>query len=127
MKKAQPEFLLQIAVCDYLRRKYPAALFDNDAVGFSRLTLPQQARLKRIRKDGFKRPDLAIYEPRHGYHGMFIELKSKCPFRKDGIIRSDSHLEGQLESINGLQHRGYHASFQWDFDEITKLIDWYLQ
>lgn len=123
--KKQPEFELQKAVCRYLDVQYSSALYLSDTIASIKLTLGQQARNKAIQKNGFKCPDLLILEPRHGFHGLFIELKVKNPFKKNGELRKDVHLEGQMATIQDLQKKGYYACFSTGFEQTKEIIDEY--
>ncbi|WP_336716290.1 hypothetical protein [Chryseobacterium mucoviscidosis] len=125
--KRQPEFELQKRVCAYLRAAHPEALFMSDTIASLKLTKMQAVRNSQIQKKGFKTPDLIIFEPRGGFTGLFVELKIESPFKLNGELKADKHIQEQAESIERLKKRGYHASFQWDFDKIVKLINWYLK
>lgn len=120
-----PEFKLQKAVCKYLDIQYSSALYLSDTVASIKLTIPQQVRNKEIQKEGFKCPDLLILEPRGNYKGLFIELKTETPFKKNGEIKKNDHLEGQNRTINDLKARGYYATFSWGFDMTRQIIDNY--
>ncbi len=120
------EYLLQKQICVYLRHKYPHTFFMSDTIANVKLSIPQKVRNKSIQKEGFHCPDLLIFECRHGYGGLFMELKSKSPYKKDGSLYADEHLENQCKTIEALQKKGYHAGFYWDYDTIIKYIDWYL-
>lgn len=124
--KRQPEFNLQKQVCKYLSFAYPKVLFMSDTIASVKLTIPQQVRNKSIQKEGFKTPDLIIFEPRHGYCAMFIELKTETPYKKNGELKKSTHLEEQEETMEQLRQRGYWADFRWSFEDIKKIIDWYL-
>lgn len=121
------EFKLQKSICQYLDLQYKDILYLSDTIANVKLTKPQAARNKSIQKHGFKTPDLLILEPRGGYAGLFIELKVESPFKKDGTLKKDEHLEGQLKSINDLKKKGYYASFAWTFEMAKEIIDNYLQ
>jgi hypothetical protein len=122
MKK---EDSLQKTVCNYLRMQYTQVLFNSDASG---LRLPiGLARKQMDLRSGKGFPDLVIYEPRNSYHALFIELKIKSPFKKDGTLLKDEHLEEQLEMHNKLRKLGYACEFVWDFDMAKRLIDEYLK
>lgn len=125
--RLQPEYQLQRQVCQYLKSQYPKVLFMSDTVAAVRLTIPQQVRNKAIQKEGFKCPDLLIFESRGGYHGLFIELKVKSPFQKSGEIYKNEHLEGQQRTIKQLNERGYHAGFITGFEEAKLIIDKYMK
>lgn len=120
------EFHLQKAVCQYLNYQYPDVLFLSNTVANLKLTIPQQARNKAIQKSGFKIPDLIILEPKGEYSGLFIELKIETPFKKNGEIKSNEHLKGQLETIQKLNDKRYKALFVWSFEQAKNEIDNYL-
>ena len=121
-----PEFEFQKAVCNYLRLQYPNVLFLSDTVASVKLTMPQAARNKAIQKEGIKTPDLIIFQPNELYHGLFIELKIETPFKKDGQLKSNEHLEGQSKTIVSLNELGYKATFAWSFDQAKQIIDDYI-
>jgi hypothetical protein len=121
-----PEYYLQVAVCDWLNLKYPTLLFMSDTVASLKLTMGQATRNKKIQKDGFKTPDVIIFEPRGKYHGLFVELKVKSPFKKNGELLKSDHLEGQQKTINDLNERGYYATLATGFDETVGIINNYM-
>lgn len=124
--KQQPEFDLQKRVCSYLRVAHPDVLFMSDTIASLKLTKQQAVRNSQIQKPGFKTPDVIVFEPRGKFTGLFMELKVVTPFKLNGELKADKHLQEQAKSINKLIKRGYHASFQWNFNAIVKLINWYL-
>lgn len=123
------EFNLQVAVCNYLSYQYPDVQFMSDTIASLKLTVMQASRNKKIQKNGFKITDLIIFEPRNGFHGLFIELKLKTPFKKDGNIKASTndHLKGQMETIELLNKKGYKSCFSWGFDMTKQIIDDYLK
>ena len=125
--KNQPEFTLQKSVCQYLNIQYPKAVYMSDTVASIKLTIPQQVRNKAIQKDGFKCPDLLIFEPNENFKGLFIELKNETPFKKNGEIKAsqNNHLELQLKTLEQMKERGYYATFSWGFEMTKKIIDDY--
>lgn len=124
--RSYPEFELQTQICKYLDLQYPDVLYSSDTIGSIRLTGQQAGRNAKIQKKGFKMPDLTIHEPKQGYHAMYIELKVKTPYKKDGELRKDEHLEAQAESMEQLRQKGYWADFRWTFEDAKGVIDWYL-
>ena len=124
--KNQPEYNLQVAVCQWLDLQFPSVFYMSDTVASLKLTMGQAMRNKKIQKDGFKTPDLIIFEPRGGYFGLFIELKVKSPFKKNGELLKSDHLEGQQKTINDLIERGYYATFATGFDEAIEIIKKYM-
>lgn len=121
-----PEFVLQKAVCRFLNKNYPEVLFLSDTIGNIKLTQFQASRNKEIQDEDFKCPDLLILEPNKFYKGLFIELKIKTPFKKNGELLKNDHLEAQQKSINKLISKGYCALFKWEFEDIKEVIRWYM-
>lgn len=126
MSKNQPEFELQKQICRWISYQYPNMLFLSDTIASVKLTIPQQNRNKLIQKNNFKTPDLLIFEPKGNFSGLFIELKVKSPFKKNGEILKDEHLEGQLKTINDLKSKGYYACFSWSFEMTISIINQYM-
>lgn len=126
MSKNQPEFELQKAICRWLNVQYPKVLFLSDTIASVKLTIPQQKRNSLIQKKGFKTPDLLIFEPNKDYKGLFIELKVKSPFKKDGTLLKDEHLENQQKTINELKQKGYYACFSWSLEMTLDIVNRYM-
>jgi hypothetical protein len=122
------EYDLQVAVCRYLSYQYPDVDYMSDTIANLKLSKTQASRNKKIQKNGFKCPDILIFEPRNNFSGLFIELKLQSPFKKDGQIKASTndHLKGQLETIENLNKKGYSAHFSWGFDMTKEIIDNYL-
>ena len=126
MAKQQKEYTLQKQVCQYISLQYPSVMFMSDTVASVSLTMPQVVRNKAVQKEGFKCPDLIIFEPKAGHHGLFLELKAESPYKKDGSLYSNEHLAGQNETIKKLINKGYYACFVWDFIMAKNIIDKYM-
>ena len=124
--KQQQEYQLQKQVCTYLNVQYPDVLYLSDTIASVRLTMPQAMRNKAIQKNGFKCPDLLILEPKNGYSGLFIELKKESPYKKDGTLKKNKHVEGQEKSMQDLRSKGYFCLFSGSFEQTKKIIDIYL-
>lgn len=131
MPKNQPEFELQCAVAEYLRRQYPNVMFLSDVRASLKLTIPQQVRQKKLQADNFAMPDMVIFKPKRGpvfpYHGLFLEFKAETPFKKDGTLKKNAHLKNQMAAVVSLRDLNYVAGFVWDFEMAKDLIDTYLQ
>lgn len=108
------EHNIQRAVVMYLRYQYPDALYCASAGGL----FTSKSQGAKMVAAGYVKgyPDLAIYETRGGYHGLFIELKS---------LTGKTSPE-QLNWIAKLMERGYYAQVCKGTDQATKLIDLYL-
>ena len=125
--KQQPEYHLQVAICQWLRIQHPKVLFLSDTIASVHLTDQQANRNKAIQKEHFKCPDLIILHPKGEFHGLFIELKVEIPFKKNGELKSSEHLQGQQSTIDDLNKRGYFACFSWGFDMTVNIINSYLE
>jgi len=121
------EYILQKAVCRFLELQYPNVLFLSDTIGNVKLTESQASRNKSIQKKDFKCPDLLILEPNKFYKGLFIELKIKSPYKLNGELFKNEHLEAQKLSMEQLTDKGYLCFFKWEFDDIKELINWYMK
>jgi len=122
------EKILHKQVCQYLRLQYPNVLFNSDLAGATKLTMGQAVAMKSLRSNrGF--PDIAIYEPRHGMPGLFIELKAEGTklYKKDGVTPATPHLAEQMDCIHKLTERGYYARICVGFDQTRMIIDEYLK
>ena len=111
-------------ICDYIILQYPGVIFNTDLSGI-KLTIGQAKKLKTLRSSK-KFPDIAIYEPRGKYCGLFMEIKKETPYRKSGTLKRSEHLEGQEQMLINLTKRGYKAKFVWTFEMAKELIDTYL-
>ena len=109
------EFAEQCAVIRYIGFRYPNVRICSSAGGL--FTTKTQA-IKNVQAGysaGF--PDLFIYEPLGGYHGLAIEVK-----RIGGRA-----TEEQKEWIAALNDRGYFARFAYGFEQAKELIDGYFR
>jgi len=120
-----PEYNLQKSICAYLNAQYPNVLYLSTGTSL-KLTQSQAGRNKAIQKDGFKCPDLLVLFPNYYYDGLAIELKVKSPFKKDGTLLKNEHLEGQQKAIDELNKLGYYATFGIGFEHCKQIIDEYL-
>lgn len=120
------EEVVHIAICDYIRAKYPYAIFTSESSGI-RVFWKQAKALKRMRSSAGL-PDIMIFEPRKNYYGLFLEVKreSFAVYKKDGGIVSNDHIKEQENILHRLKQRGYMAEFVRGFDDAKALIDYYL-
>jgi hypothetical protein len=120
------EKTLHAGICNYIKLRYPNVLFNSDLSGI-KLTIGQAVQVKKLRSNqGF--PDIVIYEARHGYQALFIELKAegvKIRIRDGGF--ASPHIAEQEYVLSELRDRGYKAEFAVGFDETKSLIDSYLK
>lgn len=121
------EKTLHRAICDYIRLQYPDVQFNSDASGV-RLTIKPATEMKALRSSrGF--PDLMIFEPRAGYHALFIEIKAEGTVLKirNGDWIADKHVREQAAFMEVINKKGYRAEFAVGFDNAKAIIDGYLR
>jgi VRR-NUC domain len=112
--KEGSEASVQMSIVKYLRFQYPFALYSATAGGV-KTSFMQSARLKMT---GYVAgvPDLLIFEPCNGFHGLMIEVK------KDS--KSYATKE-QKEWIKKLNERNYKAHVCKSFEDAKNIIDQY--
>ena len=117
------EYSLQVAVTKYLKFAYPNLIFRSD-LGGVRLSRGLAIKMKKIQwSSGY--PDLFIAQRNKKWGGLFLELKTKTPYKKNGDLKKCEHLEKQSQMLKNLNERGYYATFSTGFEEAKKIIDWY--
>ena len=123
----QRETAIQIALCVYVSLKYPKALYTSD-LGGVRLTMNQAKKAAKMRKKK-GHPDWTLYEPKGGFVGLMIELKSETAplYKADGTLRKSQHLEEQAQYGKDLEERGWCFSFARGLDEAIRLVDNYMK
>lgn len=69
--------------------------------------------------------DFIFFDQRHGYSGMAIELKTEAEkiFKKDGGVYSDK--VDQHLFLEGLQNRGWYATFALGFQQAFDFVTAY--
>lgn len=109
-KTRSPEHDLQAAIVDLIRTTAPEILFSG-TMGGVRLSMNQA---KRAKAAGYLKgiPDLIFYEPRNGFHGLAIELKTKR-----GKISPI-----QRERIEDFRIRGWKAEVAFGYDETLAIL-----
>lgn len=133
------EYQLCKAIATYLKYQYPKIIYHFDYAGLG-LSKAQAGKMKAIQGErGFC--DLQICKSRSEikqiqmcrsyslkYCGLFIEIKADGEniFKKDGITPKSEHIAEQLKMIDRLNKEGYYAILCIGFDEVKKVLDWYL-
>ena len=115
------EYSIQCSVIRYIKLKYPTLLYTIAPQGFK---LPFGV-AKKIKAMGYIAgvPDLMIFEPRNGYHGLFIEIKTnKTEYSQKGKVS-----ENQKWWNNELNKRGYKAVICYGYDEVINELENYLK
>lgn len=116
-----------LMLCTYIKQNYPDVIFTTDCSGL-RVTMGTARKLPYLRS-GNGIPDILIFEPRGGYHGLMIEMKATGVIvnKKDGTIRHDEHLIEQNEVLRHLRAKGYMAEFAMGFEQGKALVDAYMK
>ena len=126
MKNA--EDIVQLAVVNYLRLKYPKVKFMANYLSGARLPIYLAKKAKILGQAGQGTPDLFIFFNNTKYSFLSIELKAegKTPFKKDGVLKSDEHLTKQYDYLCYLNGIGAYATFCVGIDEAIITIDRYM-
>ena len=99
-------------------------MFNSDQSG-TNMSKAARGKAKVLRSErGF--PDLTIFEVKHGYGALHLEIKTETPFKKNGELKAGEHLLEQQIVIDKLRNRGYRAEFVWSLDQAIEVIKSYL-
>lgn len=122
------EDIVQLAVVNYLRLKYPKVKFLANYLSGARLPIYLAKKAKALGQAGQGTPDLFIFFNNGKHSSLAIELKAsgKSPFKKDGMLKTDEHLNKQNEYISYLNDAGFYATFCVGIDEAIDTIDKYM-
>lgn len=112
--RAKSEREEQIEVVAYLRSKYPDVIVTATGAGMGFSGKWQQL-LSRL---GYHRgtPDLMIFEPRGGHHGLFIEMKA---------VRG-SLSDVQKHTLDKLTEKGYKTCVCFGAGQAIGVVDKYM-
>ena len=118
---------LHSGLCRWLRMQYRDVIFNSDMSGV-RLHRGLQAKVSRLRSSRAM-PDITIYEMKHGFGGLLLELKAEGTriLLKSGSMTANAHIREQADILKALQQRGYLANFAVGIDEAMAVITWYLR
>lgn len=150
------EHQLYEKIARYLQLQYPRVIYRFDIAADLKLTMGQAAKHKRLHpRRGYPDLFIAeptapkaikkLYrEDARGVHsigyvfgtkdsmnmyaGLYLELKAEgnSPFKKDGTLKKDEHLEEQQAMLESLRAKGYKAEFATGFEQAKQIIDDYL-
>lgn len=142
-KSQRKEESIQLAVCNYLRAKYPDVIWFCDLSSGMKLPIWIAAKNKKMRSHRGL-PDLYILRPRYVkgkrrtmvsgfteeytlmYHGLCIELKKDDVRLKTGGIAKSDHHDEQADILARLNQLQFKAVFACGLEEAIKVIDEYL-
>ena len=131
-KMSEHEIYEEIAL--HMQRNFPNVIYRFDLAADLKLT-PGQARKHKKLHPHRGYPDLFIAQPRFVKYspgvdgfGLFLEIKKdgESPWRKDGKLKSDKHINEQFDTLRELREKGYVAEFAVGLDEAKRLINKYL-
>lgn len=118
---SKEEEIIHKQICQYIRTQWPhpIVIFSSEPSGL-RLPIGQAKKLKALRS-GPKLPDLWILEPRWGFAGLLIEIKT------EDANMNTPHVKEQAELLKILSAKGYEAVFGIGFDKTKEIVDRYLK
>lgn len=136
-KSLKKEEKVQIAICGYLRLRYPNVIFTCDLASGMKLPIHIAAKNKSMRSSRGL-PDLfvahvrtklkSLGDEKHEHvSGLFLEIKQESVRLKSGGIAKSPHHTEQEAILQQLRDQGYKAEFACGFEEARKIIDDYLQ
>ncbi len=115
-------------IAKFMQVQFPKVIYRFDLASDQKLSIQQATRNSNLHGRWSKgMPDMIIIEKRGGYGALFIELKVTSPFKKDGELKIDKHLENQARFHKELEARGYKAIFTTGFEETIETIREYLK
>lgn len=134
----------QVWLVKYVKENYPEAIIECDYAAGLNLTNSQRIKMIGMRSDRGM-PDVRIYYPSRGYHGLMIELKKEGVkiYKRDGVtlrkapytnrykrngriyIRRGDHNEEQAATLQKFEKLGYCARYAIGRDHAKELVDRY--
>lgn len=126
--RASKESDIYHALSKFLSLKYPELIWRFDFSAGTKMSIGQ-ARIHKAFNPHRGYPDLFIAAPRNGYAGLFIEIKNdgQSPFKKNGSLLSNEHLQEQAEILRRLTLAGYRAEFATGLMQCIETIENYLR
>lgn len=126
VRRYPSEAVVHRQAISFLRTEYPTIIFRTDYAAGMFMT-PGQAHKHSLLQ--YKRgwPDITIFEPRQGYYGLAIEVKTSLArvSKKDGSWATD-HIREQAEMMAELRTKGWYCDFTRGYPAVCELISWYL-
>jgi len=111
-------------ITDFIKIQYPKLIFNTDSSGI-KLSIGQATQMKKLRSsNGF--PDITIYEANKYFNGLFLEVKKETPYKKNGTLKKNEHLQEQFEMHQELIKRGYFVQFVWTLKQAQNILKDYL-
>lgn len=121
---------LQVQCSDWLNSRYPELKKLFFFHSFQGMKLPIGIRVKAQKSGGLKSNilDFQFTKNNGRYSGLFIELKkpTACPYKENGQLKKDEHLEAQNNTIELLKMEEYFAVFCWTLQDFKTIVTLYL-
>jgi len=108
------------SIIEWTKQKYPTVLINTDSSGI-KLNVGQAMQMKRLR-NGNGYPDISIYSKGSLGSALFIEVKNTSPYKNNGELFSETHLQEQDDMRISLLEQGYHCEFVWSLEQAKELI-----
>ena len=120
---------IELAIAAYLKRKYPHLIYRFDLAADLKLTMGQAVQNKRLQMKDRGYPDLFIAEPKKGFHGLYIEIKTSRDevFKKNRGMRGNKHIMEQWVMMSRLERKGYAVEWGLGFQDAINKIENYLK
>jgi len=125
-KPKRYEESMQIALSKYIKLQYPNVLFTAESSGI-RVPIGTAVKMK-AQRSTHTLPDMLVMEPRGPFHGLILELKKygESPWKKNGQLKEDRHIQDQSKTINLFIAKGYCAEFAVGLNAAIKSVDTYM-
>lgn len=120
------EDIVQLAIVTYLKLQYPQVRFMANYLSGARLPIYLAKKAKRLGQAGQGTPDLFIFYKNDKYSMLVLELKVESPFKLNGMLKTNEHLEKQSKYLTYLNNQGAYASFATGVSEAINFIDKYM-
>ena len=118
---------VQELVVQLLRNKYKDVIFQANYLSGIKLTKGVAVKAKRLGHEK-SMPDIMIFEPSQGYHGLHLELKATDinVYKKESNDYTSKHLGEQADKMYLLNKNGYLALFSNKYEDAEKIIHYYM-
>lgn len=142
-KTNKKEENIQVAFSTWIKQAYPDVIFLCDLASGTKLTIGQATKNKKMRSSRAMADVPVIYEAKHGYFGLVIEMKaswgdlfnkdgsmkkSKVTVKKDGIVIEEyDHLVEQRVILERLKSKKYLAVFATGLECAKDIVNWYME
>lgn len=121
------EFLLRRKICLWLKEVWYNLLFIVDYAADMPLPVYIADQIKQ-QSCNDKMVDLLILEPRGGYFGLYIEIKTikGNVFLKDGSLSQEKHTQAQYDTVKRFCDMGYLSLFGVGENMIKSIVNHYM-